>query len=120
MRALPRMLSVSSLTRGYATVEKTRYACAYSGFGSSEPPAHGTGARAIASERPQKRLRQAIVSPTEACTFLLSREPTASTAFSRRPAMKSSLTARRVQPRSEEASCRERVQKAEDGESHQK
>src|SRR5439155_677005 len=98
MRALPRMLSVSSLTRGYATVEKTRFACAYSGFGSSEPPAHGTGARAMASERPQKRLRQAIVSPTEACTFLLSREPTASTAFRRRPAMKSSLTARRVQP----------------------
>jgi hypothetical protein len=61
-------------------------------------PAQATGLRAIASVSPQKRLRHAITSPTDACTFFVSVEPTASTALSISPAMKSSLTARRVQP----------------------
>jgi len=43
-------------------------------------------------------LRQAITSPMVACTFFVSVEPTASTALSNNPAMKSSFTARRVQP----------------------
>ena len=52
----------------------------------------------MASERPQNRFRQAITSPMLTWTPRKSLVPVASTAFSSRPAMKSSLTASRVQP----------------------
>ena len=59
------MLSAISFTRGQAIVANSRYACAYSGLGSTVAPAQGTAARAIASLRPQNRLRHAIASPIE-------------------------------------------------------
>ena len=61
-------------------------------------PAQGTAARAMASVRPQKRLRQAITSPMEVWMWRVPAEPTASAALSISPVTKSSFTARRVQP----------------------
>ena len=52
----------------------------------------------MASDSAQNRLRQAITSPTFACTPRKSLVPAASVALSKSPAMKSSLTASRVQP----------------------
>ena len=53
---------------------------------------------AIASERPQIMFRQAMTSPIFASTPRNDRAPVISVALMRRPVMKSSLTASRVQP----------------------
>jgi hypothetical protein len=52
----------------------------------------------MASVSAQNMFRQPITSPTRVCTPRKSFVPVASRALSSRPAMKSSLTASRVQP----------------------
>jgi hypothetical protein len=66
--------------------------------GRTQPPVHGSAVFAIASDSPQIMFRQAITSPMFASTPRNARAPVISVALIRRPVMKSSFTASRVQP----------------------
>ena len=61
-------------------------------------PIHGSGLLTMASLNDQNRFRQPMTSPTRVCTPRNPPAPVQSSAFMSRPAMKSSFTARRVQP----------------------